>query len=92
MDIEFDPHKSRINEQERGLSFMLAARFEFQTAVFKVDTRCDYGEVRIRVLGKIEGRVHVMVFTEREHAIRIISLRKANRREIHLYEQEIDRS
>ncbi|MHA3904175.1 BrnT family toxin [Castellaniella sp. WN] len=91
MDIEFDPYKSRINERERGLPFALASQFEFETAVFKVDARCDYGEVRIRALGKIDGRVHVVVFTEREHAIRIISLRKANRREVYLYEQEISR-
>jgi uncharacterized DUF497 family protein len=92
MDIEFDPLKSEINARERGLSFTLAAQFDFETALFKVDRRRDYGEIRIRALGRVGCRVYAMVFTEREHAIRIISLRKANRREVHLYEQEIKRS
>ena len=62
--------------------------FEFETAVFKQDTRRDYGEIRIRALGYLDGRLHALVFTETAQGIRVISFRKANKREVLAYEQE----
>ncbi|MFA7532653.1 MAG: BrnT family toxin [Castellaniella sp.] len=91
MKIEFDPQKSDTNVQERGLSFALVEQFDFETALFKIDDRHDYGEVRIRALGRIGDRVHALVFKETQIGIRVISLRKANRREVRIYEQEITR-
>lgn len=88
MEIAFDPQKSEANTQERGLPFVLVEQFDFETALFKTDDRHDYGEVRIRALGKIGDRVHALVFKETKTGIRIISLRKANRREVRIYEQE----
>ena len=49
--------------------------------------RYDYGEMRYRGVGLLNGRLHVLVFTETETGIRVISLRKANTREVRLYEQ-----
>ena len=46
------------------------------------DQRWDYGEDRYRLLGAVEDRVFVVIYT-----IRIISARKANRREVREYEQ-----
>ena len=88
MDIEFDPKKSEANAQQRGLPFSRAEEFDFETAHYQIDSRRDYGEVRIRALGLIGGRVHSLVFTETATGIRVISLRKANRREVKRYEQE----
>ena len=87
MDIEFDPAKNAANIQERGLSFELAAEFDFQTAVIRVDNRRDYGETRFRSVGLLNGRVHALVFTETASGIRVISFRKANPREVKDYEQ-----
>lgn len=86
--ITFDPKKSKANALERELAFSLAAKFDFETAWYLVDDRRDYGETRIRALGLIENRVHVMVFTETATGIRVISLRKANPREVRRYEEE----
>lgn len=86
MDIEFDPVKNEKNLRERGLSFDQAARFEFSTAKIVEDRRKDYGERRYLALGKLGGRVHMLVFSETATGIRIISFRKANRREVKLYE------
>lgn len=80
-DIEFDPTKSAANIAARGLSFELAAEFEWTTARVAQDLRRDYGEVRYVALGLIRGRAHVVVFTPRGANIRIISLRRANARE-----------
>jgi hypothetical protein len=52
------------------------------------DTRRDYGETRYIALGHIGDRVHSLVFTPRGDALHVISLRKANRREVRRYETE----
>ena len=51
------------------------------------DQRWEYGEERFRALGVIDSRVFVVVFTRRVRAIRIISARKANSREVKRYEK-----
>ena len=55
--------------------------------MFTVDARRDYGEIRHRALGLLGGRVHVLVFVEATSGIRVISFRKANKREVAQYEQ-----
>ena len=50
------------------------------------DRRRDYGEDRYRLLGMIDGRAYVVVYTMRGSAIRIISARKANGKEVADYE------
>lgn len=89
MHIEFDTDKNDANIRDRGLSFKQAENFDFETAVFQQDTRRDYGEIRIRALGYLEGRMHALVFTETAKGIRVISFRKANKREVLTYEKEI---
>ena len=51
----------------------------------EVDTRFDYGEPRYRVLGQIEGRLFLVVYTPRSDAFRMISARKANAKEVARY-------
>jgi uncharacterized DUF497 family protein len=52
------------------------------------DTRKHYGERRYQALGEIAGRVYMLVFTPRRSDAHVISLRKANRREIKRYAEE----
>ena len=87
MQVEFDPAKNERNIRERGLSFERAADFDFETAVTREDTRRDYGESRFRSLGFIGSELYALVFTIRGESLRIISLRKASRRERTLYEE-----
>jgi hypothetical protein len=89
MKIEFDPEKNARNIELRGISFEKAVGFEWESAVIIPDTRQDYGEPRYRAFGFIEHRLHALVFAPRAGAIRIISLRKANRREVLRYETQI---
>lgn len=88
MEITYDAARSARNVEERGLSFELVHAFDFQTALFVVDDRKEYGEVRYRGLGLVAERVHALVFTETPKGIRVISFRKANKREVKSYEQE----
>ncbi len=88
MSFTYDPRKSRRSIVERGISFDLAERFEWDRAWVVEDLRRDYGERRFRALGMIEGRLHALVFTPREAVVHVISLRKANHREIRRYEAQ----
>jgi len=88
MKIEFDVEKSAINEKERGLPFIMAAEFDFETAFESLDTRHDYGETRIIAYGYIGTRLHMLCFKPIKGGIRVISLRKANKREEKKYDKE----
>jgi len=88
MEITFDPAKSETNLRERGFGFELAASFDFAAALIWIDDRFDYGEIRYSALGPVHGRIHALVFAETETGIRIISFRKANKREVKRYEQQ----
>lgn len=88
MLIEFDPAKNATNLRERGIGFERFADLDIDTAISTEDTRRDYGEPRLRVLGYIDGELHAAVITPRGPAIRVISLRRANRREEKTYAKE----
>ena len=87
MEIEFDREKSRENGLRRGLPFSRVATFDFETALVAEDTRIDYGEVRFVAIGKIGQRLHVVAYTMRGEALRVISLRRANEREAARYDK-----
>lgn len=87
MDFEWDETKSEDCFQSRGFDFAFAARVFFDPdRLVEADTRHSYGEERFQLMGKIEGRLFVVVYTPRHDVIRIISARKANRREVRQYE------
>jgi uncharacterized DUF497 family protein len=65
----------------------MAAEFDFESAVTTQDTRQDYGEKRFRSFGFIGPELHALVFTVRGESLRVISLRRVNRRERALYEK-----
>ncbi|MEX3956124.1 BrnT family toxin [Trinickia sp. EG282A] len=81
MEIEFDANKRDKTLTERGLDFARAAEV-FAGHHFTVeDARENYGELRYVTVGKVDGRMIVMVWTPRGEARRIVSMRKANDRE-----------
>ncbi len=87
MDISYDPSKNGINVAQRGLSFEVARGFDMARARILEDMRYAYPERRFQALGFIGDRLHMLVFTPRHGKVHIISLRKANPREVKLYEQ-----
>ena len=90
MIIDFDPNKSERNELERDLPFTKVEHFDWEGAIFYEDIRFEYPERRFIGLGKIDHRVHVVCFTPIEEGIRVISLRKANPREVRRYEKSVN--
>jgi uncharacterized protein len=81
VDYEFDFGKDESNLDKHGLSLVDAEDFEWETAVVREDTRKQYAEPRFQATGYIGNRLYVMVFCFRADAVRVISLRKANKRE-----------
>ena len=87
MKITFDPNKDAINIEKHGISLAEAENFEWGSAISWPDIRRDYGEARMAALGYIDVRLYFMAFVNRDGIIRVISLRKANKREINRYAQ-----
>ncbi len=85
MRISFDPAKNTANIATRGLPFDLVEQLDWATALIAEDTRKAYGERRLQVLGFIGDRLHAAVFTPRDDKVHVISLRKANSREVNRY-------
>ena len=82
MQFEWDSDKAAANVSRHGVSFELAMLvFIDNDRLIKRDERFDYGEERIITMGHVNNRLHVVVYTQTNDIIRIISARKANRRE-----------
>ena len=87
LTYEWDDAKAEANLAKHDVAFDAMHFFEWETAVEVVDDRFDYGEERFIAYGFIGVRLHVCAYTMRGEAIRVISLRKANKKEIQAYEQ-----
>jgi uncharacterized DUF497 family protein len=85
MEIEYDPDKSAKNARERGLPFDLAAELEWPKAVIFTDDRFMYGEERLIAFAPMRGRLYTVCYVLRGQVRRIVSFRKANKREERLY-------
>ncbi len=77
MDVEWDEAKRQENIRRHGLDFVGAERIFDGDTVTVEDTRRSYGEPRWVTVGVLEGRIVVLVYTERSDKLRCISLRKA---------------
>lgn len=63
------------------MPFEMAEEFEFDTAIVRQDRRFDYPEPRFQAIGLIGGTVSFLVFTPKPDGFRVISLRRAKRKE-----------
>jgi uncharacterized DUF497 family protein len=89
MNIEFDPVKRDKTLAERGLDFACAGEVFAGRHFTAEDTREDYSEMRLITVGTLEGRMVVIVWTQRGEVRRIISMRKANEREYARYAKRL---
>ena len=88
-DYEFDEAKSLNNLRERGFDFDFAARIFENPVIEFEDNRRDYGEVRFVAIGCVNDVCLTIVYTWREHHRRIISARRASRKERDVYDQAV---
>jgi uncharacterized DUF497 family protein len=89
MEIEFDPVKDAANQLKHGVSLAFAKDLQWEDALAWLDERHDYGEVRMIALAPNTNVIYCVVFVDRDTTRRIISLRRANRREVKHYVQSI---
>ena len=87
LDYEWDEAKRSETLVDRGVDFASMEFFEWGTAIVERDLR-HTDEVRFITTGIILDRLHVAVYTYCGEIVRIISLRKANAREVRKYGQQ----
>jgi hypothetical protein len=89
MEFEWDENKRQSNLSKHGIDFVDAAKIFDRPVLERVDNRYDYGETRIVGLGEVNGVVLFVVYTWRGEVRRIISARRATKRERNKYYQTI---
>ena len=87
MKLDWNETKRQVTLHTRGLDFADVARIEWNTAIVLDDDRRDYGERRQVCLGLLHGQLVVVAYTFRDEALRVISMRRASRRERKIYDQ-----
>jgi uncharacterized DUF497 family protein len=90
IEIIFDPAKDEANRRRHGVSLEIAREIDWLGVMSYADDRRDYGEVREIGYAPIGERLYCVIFTQRNAAMRVISLRKANYRELDRYVQQIE--
>jgi len=84
--FEWDDAKAASNEAKHGVSFRQAIEVFLDPArATRYDARRDYGEVRLRTVGRSGSGLLFVCFTVRGDAYRLISARRANRGERRRY-------
>lgn len=89
MRIEFDPAKDKANQAKHGVSLAVAAELDWEAALVWFDARFEYDELRMIALAPKTEILYCVAFVDRGQARRIISLRRANRREVKHYVQSL---
>ncbi len=91
MPITFDPAKRDWTLAERGLDFAEAEQVFAGPLVEYFDERFDNGEERLIIVGFMDERMVVVIWTPRDGKRHIISMRKANEREQAKYREQLER-
>jgi uncharacterized DUF497 family protein len=85
MRIKFDPVKDALNLAKHSVSLSVAGELDWEAALVWVDDRFEYAELRMIALAPKTSILYYVAFVDRDAVRRIISLRRANRREVKHY-------
>ena len=86
MDFEFDPIKSKTNQEKHGINFVDAQTLWNDPELLEIPARTT-DEPRYLVIAQIHGKHLSAVITHRGQAIRLISVRRSRLEEVQLYEK-----
>jgi uncharacterized DUF497 family protein len=89
MRIEFDPAKDAANQTKHGVSLSMAGELDWEAALVWVDDRVEHNEMRMIALAPKTEILHYVAFVDRGEVRRVISLRRANRREVKHYVESL---
>lgn len=85
MRFEYDEYKSASNAQKHGIDFVAAQQLWEDPDLLVIPART-MDEPRSLAIGVLDGKHWAAIVTERGEALRIISVRRARREEVSLYE------
>ncbi|MGB7207905.1 MAG: BrnT family toxin [Pyrinomonadaceae bacterium] len=89
MEFEWDPKKAAENLRKHGISFVEAAEAFFdENAVDLFDDINSDNEIRYQIVGISRRRLLFVAYTDRDETIRIISARKANAKQVRIYNEQ----
>ena len=88
MEFEWDEAKRQSNLAKHGLDFADVDEFDWSDPLTWRDDRRDYREERLVAVAAFRGILHSVSFTLRGRSVRIISFRRASRKEVRRYEKE----
>jgi uncharacterized protein len=77
------------NQKKHGVSLSVAGELDWEAALLWMDDRVEYGEMRMIALAPKTEILYYVAFVDRGEARRVISLRRANRREVKHYVENI---
>ncbi len=87
MKFEWDEDKSRINKEKHGIDFETANNLWLDED--RVEIYAPYPvENRSIIIAKHQHKLWTAIYTIRDDTIRLISVRRARKREENLYEKE----
>jgi len=90
MKIEYDPVKDTKNNSKHGISLAYAVHLEWEVSLTWADTRFEYNEIRFSGIVPVGNKLFYVAFTEiDDDTLKIISLRKALKREVKRYVDQI---
>ncbi|WP_246402338.1 BrnT family toxin [Gluconacetobacter dulcium] len=84
MRYAWDENKRLSNIEKHGVDFVSAVDFEWRASLVRA-SHSGAAEPRLMAMAPIRTRIHVLVFSIETRCVRIISLRKANAREVIIY-------
>jgi uncharacterized protein len=86
MKFVWDENKNRANSAKHGIDFETATQLWNDEHRVEIHTTFS-GENRSIIIGRLKAKLWAAIFTQRGEAIRIISVRRARRKETALYEK-----
>ena len=89
MKFEWDENKNKSNQEKHRIDFDDAKNvFKDENSKVSQDLRKDYKETRWKIIGKIYGSIISVIYTMRNKTVRIISARKASKKERQEYNEK----
>ncbi len=85
MRFDWDTKKRKANIKKHGIDFSELRKVFEKPMLTRIDNREDYGETRWISLGDLNGKIVILVYTETENNVRLISARRATKNEENIY-------
>ena len=85
MEFEFDEIKSKANLKKHGIDFIQAQQLWGDPERLEIPAKTT-DEPRVILIGRISDKTWSAIFTPRGQKVRIISVRRARKKEVELYE------